>query len=119
VADNARIICASAQLEEGGLGVRFTVKEYGVDVPAFAVRYDGRVHAYINRCAHVPVQLDWQEGDFFDYSKLYLMCATHGAVYAPDTGVCMRGPCQGQRLKPVDVEERDGRVYLVKEAYDV
>ena len=119
MADDARVICASAALRDGGRGVRFIVREAGRDVPAFVVRYNGKVHAYVNRCAHVPVELDWTEGDFFDYSKLYLICATHGAVYAPESGVCMRGPCHGKRLKRVEVEEREGWVYLMKEMIDV
>ena len=112
-------MCSSDLLEEGGLGVRFTVNTRDGTAPAFAVRYDGTVYAYLNRCAHVPVELDWQEGDFFDYSKLYLICATHGAVYAPESGLCMRGPCHGKRLTRVEVEERDGQVYLMKEMIDV
>ena len=113
------MICASSALEEGGLGVRFSINTRDGAASAFAVRYDGAVYAYLNRCAHVPVELDWRDGDFFDYSKLYLICATHGAVYLPNTGVCVRGPCPGKRLVPVAVEERDGQVYLMKDTVDV
>jgi nitrite reductase/ring-hydroxylating ferredoxin subunit len=78
------------------------------------------VYAYLNRCAHVPVQMDWGNGAFFDYSKLYLICATHGAMYLPHTGDCVMGPCRGKRLIPVAVEERDGQVILLsKETHDV
>ena len=115
MADGSRVICASGALEEGGAGVRFTVHTPEGDAAAFAVRYDGAVYAYLNRCAHVPVELDWTNGAFFDYSKLYLICATHGAMYLPNTGVCVQGPCPGKRLKPIAIEERDGQVYLMKE----
>ncbi len=71
------------------------------------MRYDGRAYGYLNRCAHVPMELDWSEGQFFESSGLYLMCATHGAIYAPDTGRCVGGPCRGGRLRPVQVDERD------------
>jgi nitrite reductase/ring-hydroxylating ferredoxin subunit len=73
----------------------------------FFVRYDGVAYGYLNRCAHVPMELDWNEGQFFESSGLYLMCATHGAIYAPDTGKCVGGPCRGGRLRPVHVDERD------------
>lgn len=115
MADSERVICESSSLEEGGAGVRFTVQTADGVAPAFAVRYDGTVYAYLNRCAHVPVELDWSNGAFFDYSKLYLICATHGATYLPETGVCVRGPCAGKRLTAVAVEERDGQILLVKE----
>jgi nitrite reductase/ring-hydroxylating ferredoxin subunit len=114
MAEDQRLICASSALEEGGRGVRFSVQRSGEAVPAFAIRYDGVARAYVNRCAHVPVELDWIEGEFFDLSGLYLVCATHGAAYRPDTGRCVAGPCTGRGLKPLVVEERDGGVYLIE-----
>lgn len=113
MADHPRVICDSSALEEGGTGVRFKVRTAEGEQPAFAIRYDSRVYAYLNRCAHVPVELDWMDGAFFDYSKLYLICATHGAAYLPKTGVCVQGPCPGKRLIPVAVEERGGQVLLL------
>ena len=107
-----RLICPADALGEGGNGVKFDVDAPGGKAPAFVVRYDGQVHAYLNRCAHVPVELDWSEGQFFDYSGLYLICATHGALYAPETGACLGGPCKGGRLQKLSVVERDGAVYL-------
>ena len=82
----ARLICSAAALEDGGPGVRFSVPFQGRDEPAFVIRHRGRAHAYLNRCGHVPVELDWQHGEFFDDSKLYLICATNGALYAPESG---------------------------------
>lgn len=100
-------ICASGELVDGGAGVRRAARLGGDDVVVFFVRYDGRAYGYLNRCAHVPMELDWAEGQFFESSGLYLMCATHGAIYAPDTGKCVGGPCRGGRLRPVQVDERD------------
>ncbi len=112
---HARMICASAELLDGGRGVRFTVSRHGREEPAFVIRYHGCVRAYFNRCGHVPVELDWQAGEFFDDSKLYLICATHGALYAPESGRCLGGRCDGRGLTPIPVEERDGFVYLTPE----
>ncbi|MGC7405230.1 Rieske (2Fe-2S) protein [Pandoraea pneumonica] len=99
-------ICAGTALQDGGLGVRFDVLVGGRLTPAFVIRYDGRVYGYLNQCAHVPMELDWAEGQFFETSGLYLMCATHGATYEPDTGHCVGGPCRGGALQPVRVEEQ-------------
>ena len=108
-------VCASDQIVEGGEGVRFDVSLHNgnrVDAAtAFVVRFDGLVRAYLNECQHVPVELDWQPGQFFDDQGLYLVCATHGALYEPDTGVCVGGPCVGRRLRSLDACERDGIVY--------
>ena len=108
----ARLICLSGDLLDGGPGVRFTVRRYGTEEPACAVRFQGRVFAYCNRCAHVPVELDWQPKEFFDHSKLYLICATHGALYSPEDGRCLGGRCNGRGLTPLPVEERDGAIYF-------
>lgn len=100
-------VCAADELVDGGAGVRRAARYLDGDAVVFFVRYDGRAYGYLNRCAHVPMELDWVEGQFFESSGLYLMCATHGAIYAPDTGLCVGGPCRGARLRPVEVDERD------------
>jgi nitrite reductase/ring-hydroxylating ferredoxin subunit len=110
-----RLICDSAQVHDGGKGVRFEVERHGELQPAFLIRYEGAVYAYLNRCAHVSVQLDWAEGEFFDLTGLYLICSTHGATYLPASGRCIRGPCGGRGLVRLSVEEDDGKVYLISE----
>lgn len=100
-------VCASGELVDGGMGVRRAARIGADEVVVFFVRYEGRAHGYLNRCAHVPMELDWAEGQFFESSGLYLMCATHGAIYAPDTGKCVGGPCRGGRLRALKVDERD------------
>ena len=107
------MICTSPELQDGGDGVRFTVTRPAGERAAFVVRFEGKVYAYLNRCAHVPIELDWLPGRFFDDSRRYLICATHGALYAPDSGRCVAGPCQNGRLEVLPVVERDGGVFLV------
>jgi nitrite reductase/ring-hydroxylating ferredoxin subunit len=111
--DPAKLIGTSEDLAERGPAIRFDIDEDGVPAPAFAVRFRGRVHAYINRCAHVSLELDFMPGRFFDNSGEYLICATHGALYDPSSGHCVAGPCNGEGLEPVPVVERDGRIELV------
>lgn len=110
-------ICASADLEEGGKGIRFPVTAGGEDSTGFVIRYDKTVYAYLNRCAHVPIELDWNEGEFFESSGLYLMCSTHGALYTPDTGRCAGGPCRGGRLRSISVFETEGQVFWRPDDY--
>jgi nitrite reductase/ring-hydroxylating ferredoxin subunit len=100
------MICRTGQLEPGGLAFRFMVfyEELCLRVkipisvedhlPAFVVNYQGNYYAYLNRCAHLPMQMDWNAGELFDDAKRYLVCATHYAVYEPDTGVSISGPCR-------------------------
>ena len=103
-------ICDAAQLVDGGEGVRFPVRLFGEAAVGFVVRYRGRPYAYLNRCAHVPMELDWVQGQFFESSGEFLMCATHGAIYRPESGVCAGGPCRGASLRSIGVREVDGMV---------
>jgi len=111
----ARAICGSEELSERGDGVRFEVDREGETLPAFAIRHEGRVRAYLNRCGHIAMELDWNHGKFFDAGGEYLICSTHGALYAPDSGACRGGPCRGAKLAALDVFESGGKVYLKTE----
>ena len=103
-------LCNSADLVEGGLAVAFDVVYGGQTCRAFAIRFEGQVHAYLNRCSHVAMEMDYQEGRFFDDTGQWLLCASHGAAYRPDTGECGGGPCRGGLIK-VALSEADGVVH--------
>jgi nitrite reductase/ring-hydroxylating ferredoxin subunit len=110
---SARLIpvCGSAALVDGGDGVRFDVRVGDRAHTGFVVRHRGRVVGYLNRCAHVALELDWLATRFFDAERELLICATHGATYEPQSGHCVGGPCGGRGgLRALTVVERDGRV---------
>ena len=102
-------LCASTALVDGGLAVPFDVRYAGQTCRAFAIRFEGAVHAYLNRCTHVAMELDYQPDRFFDDSGRWLLCATHGAAYAPDTGACAGEPCRGGLVK-ITLSEQGGVV---------
>jgi len=109
-ADDLHALCNSGDLADGGRAVSFDVVYAGQTCRAFAVRYRGEVRAYLNRCTHVAMEMDWQPDRFFDDTGQWLLCATHGAVYRPDTGACAGGPCRGH-LFGIETLERDGVVF--------
>lgn len=102
---------ASADLIEGGRALVFDVLEFGRPVRAFALRFEGRVRAYLNRCAHVPAEMDWQPGEFLDADRRWIVCSIHGATYEPVDGRCVGGACGRGRLTALVVDELDGWVY--------
>jgi nitrite reductase/ring-hydroxylating ferredoxin subunit len=108
---DAELLCRSDELAERGSALVFDVLQYGQPVRAFVLRFDGRVVAYLNRCLHVPTEMDWQPGRFLDSDKQFILCSTHGAAYEPLGGRCVAGPCGRGRLTAVEVVERDGQVY--------
>jgi nitrite reductase/ring-hydroxylating ferredoxin subunit len=103
-------LCRSDELVERGKGVVFDVMLWRQPARAFALRIDGRVVAYINRCAHVPTELDWNPGEFLDAERTTIVCAVHGAQYSPASGHCLGGPCGRGRLMPLTVNESGGEV---------
>jgi nitrite reductase/ring-hydroxylating ferredoxin subunit len=104
-------LCAATDLAERGKAWVWDVLLYGAAARAFALRFDGRVVAYINRCVHVPTEMDWQDGEFLDMDRRWILCSIHGAAYEPSDGQCVGGPCGRGRLTPVAVQEREGQVY--------
>ena len=105
-----QFLCLSDELIERGKGVAFDVMLWRQPARGFALRIDGSVVAYINRCAHVPTELDWNPGEFLDAARTTIVCAVHGAQYAPQSGHCLGGPCGRGRLMPVAVSESGGEV---------
>ena len=77
---------------------------------ALRQNFGGQPHAFLNRCSHVAMELDFQPDRFFDDTGQWLLCATHGAVYRPDTGECAGGPCRGGLVK-IALSEHDGVVH--------
>jgi nitrite reductase/ring-hydroxylating ferredoxin subunit len=103
-------LCNSRDLVDQSDAVPFDVVYCGQTCRGFAIRYQGTVYAYLNRCAHVPVEMDYQPNKFFDMTGHWIICATHGAIYRPETGECRGGPCRG-RLVKIEASERDGVVH--------
>jgi len=103
-------LCASDDLAEKGRAVLFDVLHFGQPARAFALRFEGRVVGYLNRCVHVPTEMDWQPGEFLDAERAFIVCSMHGATYEPSSGRCVGGPCGRGRLSPVEVVESNGRV---------
>ncbi len=107
----ARRLCAESDIAEGeGRGFVFGS---GLEREAlFVIRWQGTLRAYRNACPHVGTPLDWPENRFFDTSGSYLMCGTHGAVFRPDDGFCIEGPCAGRALAEVGIRIEGGEIFL-------
>jgi nitrite reductase/ring-hydroxylating ferredoxin subunit len=78
----------------------------------FVVRKGDEVYAYQNFCVHVGHPLNWMPDRFLTRDETSIICASHGAQYEIDTGLCFAGPCIGKSLRKVDIEVRDGVVYV-------
>jgi nitrite reductase/ring-hydroxylating ferredoxin subunit len=103
--------CAVEALAPGQTAT-FRLRCEGRSVACFIVNHGGRYHAYVNRCPHAGTSLDLWPNEFWTEDRQFLICATHGAIFGPDTGICVEGPCPGARLERLPVE-RDGESVVV------
>ena len=108
----ARVLCRLTDIADGQ-GRGFTLEEGADPRDIFVVRQGCRVHGYVNSCPHQGTPLDWVPDQFINKQNGRIMCATHGAQFEIDGGNCVRGPCEGQRLRGVPVLlDKDGRIVL-------
>jgi nitrite reductase/ring-hydroxylating ferredoxin subunit len=103
-------LCALDDLPEpGSRGFDLDLDD-GPPQRIFVVRHSGRLTAYRNRCPHTGAPLEWLPDTFLDPEDSFIQCALHGALFRPEDGYCLRGPCSGQSLTALAVSVRDGRV---------
>ena len=81
-----------------GEAISFVNKDGHDLFAAFVLRYGDSWFAYVNDCPHAHTPLDWQPDQFMDVERRFIQCATHGALFEPDTGLCVHGPCRGKSL---------------------
>lgn len=102
----SRRICKSEALAEGQC-LEFELEGEGAEA-CFLLRYHGRVYAYINRCPHARLPLNWRPDTFFNPEGDLLECVNHGALFRIEDGSCVYGPCTEQALEPIAVVQEEG-----------
>jgi len=105
-----KIVAFVGELKPGS-SKKFIFRCAGREVEGLVINYDGHLCAYVNRCRHVALSLDWVENQFFTADGRFLLCANHGALYEPRSGVCIWGPCVGASLQRVELEVKGKKVY--------
>ena len=90
----------------------FAIGEGDWPFRGFVVRQGDSVYAYQNYCMHVGHPLNFKPDSFLTKDETLIICASHGAVYEIDTGLCVGGPCTGKRLRALPVEIVDGEIWV-------
>jgi nitrite reductase/ring-hydroxylating ferredoxin subunit len=93
----------------------FSEREVRVDgeLTSLIVHRDGgRIRAWYNVCPHAGRRLDWSPGRFLRSKEGWLICAVHGATFEPADGVCIAGPCKGDRLRAVTIAIEGEEVFI-------
>lgn len=73
------------------------------ELSLLVVRQGERYFAYRNHCPHLGLPLEWQADQFIDETSDLIKCFTHGALFVVETGQCVSGPCQGDRLQGLEL----------------
>lgn len=95
----------------------FEISVDDTTLAGFILRFDGELYAYLNHCPHLGVPLNWQPDSFMSLEETHIQCSTHGALFNPDDGLCVSGPCRGQSLTQLNIEtDNDDSVYLVRQS---
>lgn len=76
----------------------------------FVVRRGEAVFGYVDRCPHAGLPLTQTLDDYLTPDGSLIACSWHGALFEPETGACVGGPCMGQALVPWPVAVRDGAI---------
>ena len=97
-----------------GCSVTLTTRD-GSTRNVLLLRRGTNVWAYVNRCPHFSLPLDFEPGEFATYDSQIVMCAHHSAMFRFDDGVCIEGPCAGHRLDRIEVQVRGAMVCLAGE----
>lgn len=103
-------LCNSNEIDDPG-SRGFEIRYGRKTLPLFVVHRDAVFTAFINRCPHTGVNLEWQQDRFLDMDNTFIQCATHDALFETGTGLCIAGPCVGQSLQPVAIEIIDGVIH--------
>jgi nitrite reductase/ring-hydroxylating ferredoxin subunit len=101
--DVTRVLCSLAELEVTG-SRGFAVGEGDWPLRGFVVQTSGGVAGYVNTCPHAGHPLNFKPDRFLTPDRSLILCASHGALFTRDSGLCIAGPCPGQSLTRIPVE---------------
>ncbi|WP_322045275.1 Rieske (2Fe-2S) protein [Paraburkholderia sp. J67] len=93
-------VCRLEAIPDGGARV---IDAQNAAQSVVLVRRGASVWAYVNRCPHFSVPLDFEPGEVACYRAQVLMCAHHSALFRFEDGHCIEGPCAGAALDAVKV----------------
>ena len=105
-----RALCRLEDIPDGGS--KAFAPAAGGFTGLFAVRRGEAAYVYVNSCPHIGVSLNWRGDDFLTRDKAHIICATHGAEFQIDTGICFLGPCVGDELESVPAEIVNGEILI-------
>lgn len=106
-------LCKLGDIDDPG-SRGFSIETGRGTLELFVIKTYGKVVAYRNSCPHTGVSLDWMPHRFLDLDQTFIICGTHGALFQIDNGLCVSGPCLGQKLVPVAIKTVNEEVIVIE-----
>ncbi|RSU57783.1 Rieske (2Fe-2S) protein [Sphingobium yanoikuyae] len=100
-------LCPTAQIADGKAR-NFVLQMRAGRFHGFAVRDGDHVAGFVDQCPHAGLPLAQQLDDYLTPDGSHIRCSWHGALFRRDDGVCVGGPCVGQRLTSWPLAIADG-----------
>lgn len=106
------VLCQLEDIEDGE-AKEFSYRNNSEIHDIFIQRMGNDIFAYLNVCPHAGTPLNMETGEFMEKSGKYIMCHTHGALFELENGLCVAGPCNGDRLQAVDIKVKNGEIIVL------
>ena len=111
VKEDGTVVARLADLADPGAR-EFFVGEGDWPFRGLLVQVSGRLMAYANVCPHKQHPLNLADDEFFVPGQTLLRCASHGALFEPESGLCVYGPCAGRTLRALECWVENGDVLV-------
>jgi len=105
-------IIAASELHEG-MSHLFTFVKDDERYEAFVIRFGNQIRAYLNVCPHAGEPIAEKNQSAFNSDKRYLICREHFALFDPETGKCISGPCPIADLYKIAIVQQQDMICLV------
>ena len=103
------ILC---RLDEIDRAKGFRFREGDAAFYGMVLRDGDQVRGFVDSCPHTGQPLSLFGDRYFTREGDLLLCTGHGALFRPDTGECVAGPCLGRALTRWPVIVRDGEAVV-------
>ena len=113
--DTARVICALAEIDDPG--ARGFTCGAGRLATAWICRAPRRARAGLRQLlpARRTRTRPAAATRFLTSDGALILCSSHGALFEPEQGLCIAGPCRGARLRALPLRLTAGYVLLADE----
>ncbi|MFV2057821.1 MAG: Rieske (2Fe-2S) protein [Thiohalomonadales bacterium] len=96
----------------GNTTLSYTLTDTTPSIDLILVHHAGQRYAYVDRCPHFGLNLNWRPDQYYNINKHYLQCSTHGALFRIEDGLCIFGPCEGASLQNVPLIRRNNQYFV-------